>query len=461
MAKLQANSIKHIHPKIQTAILEFITNNKPDYKFYGHFFLYMIIREDKNMPTAGVTVKGTKMYMYYNPKLIDLLTIGEVKWLLCHELKHLLYNHVNRTISGGYDPKKSNIVQDMIINTVIDEDFEAEFNGEPLITPIIGEYKEGDGKDDFKVSIPKLRVPPEYKEERVFELLYKYASDVEEQMEDEEMQGQGQGGDGQGDSDGEGDSDGQGQGNGQSQGGGNGNGDSEELKTMKDMLRNSETGEGFDVHNHGEMGAVEKATIDGYINGIKSMGIDAGHIEGILKKLTVTRKDNLKWIKQQMAQIMGDSPTKSWQRMHRYGIKGAKGDKYVGNEINAILDVSGSMHGLLEPVLSNLYQNNIVVNLVLADTRVTEVYRTTSKKELQNIKISGYGGTDFQPAIDYVAGRKDFIKNNTVILTDGYCPSIDIDKLRGRTLIITTDELVNVIGRGKRVKQIKMERGDL
>ena len=446
---MKSTSIKHIHQKIQTAITELITNNKPDYKFYGHFFLYMIIREDKSIPTAGVTVKGTKMYMVYNPTLIDLLTVAEVKWLLCHELKHLLYNHVNRTISGGYDHKKSNIVQDMIINTVIDEDFDATLDGKPLITPIIGEYK--DPNSDFVVNIPKLRVPPEYKDKRVFELLYQFASDIEEQMEDEEAQGDGQGGEGDGDP-----QSGDGQG-GQGQGG---NGDSEELKTMKDMLRNSETGEGFDVHNHDEMGAVERATVEGHINGIKAMGIDAGHIDGILKKLTVTRKDNLKWIKQQMAQIMGDHPVKSWQRLHRYGIKGAKGTKYKGNEINAILDVSGSMHGLIEPVLSNLYQNNIVINLIEADTRVTGVYKTSSKKELQNIKISGYGGTDFQPAIDYVAQRKDIVKNNTVILTDGYCPSIDVAKLKGRVLIITTDELVEING-GKRVKQIKMNRGDL
>ena len=448
---MKTNSINHIHPKIQTAILEFITNNKPDYKFYGHFFLYMIIREDNSIPTAGVTVKGTKMYMVYNSDLIDLLTLGEVKWLLCHELKHLLYDHVNRTISGGYDHKKSNIVQDMIINTVIDEDFEAVYKGNPLITPIIGDY-EG-VNNNFKVSIPKLRVPPEFTDKRVFELLYKFASDVEEQMENEQGNGQGNG-ESEGDSqDGE---------SGNEQGNGQGNGDSEELATMKDMLRNSETGEGFDVHSNGEMGAVEKATIEGHINGIKAMGVDAGHIEGILKKLTVTKKDNLKWIKQQMAQIMGDTPIKSWSRMHRYGIKGARGDKYVGNEINAILDVSGSMSGLLEPVLSNLYQNNIIINLVLADTRVTEVYKTTSKKELQNIKISGYGGTDFQPAIDYIANRKDIIKNNTVILTDGFCPSINVDKLKGRTLIITTDDMVNISGNNSnKVKQIKMERGDL
>ena len=33
--------LKHIHPKIQQAILEFITNNKPDYKFYGHYFFFV------------------------------------------------------------------------------------------------------------------------------------------------------------------------------------------------------------------------------------------------------------------------------------------------------------------------------------------------------------------------------------------------------------------------------------
>lgn len=440
--------LSHIHPKLQTAIMEFIVNNKPDYKFYGHFFMYMHIIPDENIPTACVTVVGTKMQMRYNPTFVSLLTVPEVKWLLCHELKHLLYDHINRTIDGGYDPKKSNIVQDQIINTVIDEDFDTE-----VVKPIIGQYSNKATGGDFEVNIPKLRVPPEYTDKRVFELLYRFASEVEEQMEQEEQNGGGEGDDQEGD--------GQPQ-SGQGNGKGNGKGDSEELKAMKDMLRNSDTGEGFDVHdNNNKMGAVEKATIEGYINGIKAMGVDAGHIEGILKKLTVTRKDNLKWIKKNLAFVTGDSPKKSWQRMHRYNIKGAKGDKYVGHEINAILDVSGSMHGLLEKVLSNLYQNNIVINLVLADTRVTGFYKTKSKKELQDIKITGYGGTDFQPAIDYVSDRKDLRQNNTVILTDGYCPSIDLEKLKGNTLIITTDELVNFKGISRKVKQVVMDRGDL
>ncbi len=147
-------SIKNIHPKIQNASKEFIVTNKPDYKFYGHFFLYMIIEEDEKCPTAGVTVRGTKMYMKYNPKLIDALTLAQVKWLLCHELKHLLYKHVNRTIGGGYDHKKSNIVQDQIINTVIDENFDP-----TVVDPIIGKVVDPTG--EYEVDIPKLRAQPE------------------------------------------------------------------------------------------------------------------------------------------------------------------------------------------------------------------------------------------------------------------------------------------------------------
>ena len=168
---------RNIHPKLQEAILDLISVSNPDYRFYGHFFMYMNIQPSTQLPTAGVYMKGTRMYMDYSHKFVDSLSLEQTKWLLFHEIKHLLYKHINRTKTSGYDHKKSNIVQDMIINTIIKEDFDGK-----IIHAIKGEI--GEGED--MVKIPELLVPPEYDKEqpdnRMYEPLYRWVSDIEDEM---------------------------------------------------------------------------------------------------------------------------------------------------------------------------------------------------------------------------------------------------------------------------------------
>lgn len=497
--KLEVVDQRHIHPILQEAILDLISASSPNYKFYGQFFMYMNIKANDKLPTAGVYMKGTKMYMDYNHDFVSALTLEQAKWLLFHEIKHLLYKHINRTKTSGYDHKKSNIVQDMIINSIIKEDFDKN-----VVHAIKGDIKVGvddEGKDKI-TKIPELLVPPEYDQaqpnNRMYEPLYRWVSDLEDEMrrngeldqdeegdeegeggqgqgegEGQDGEGEGQGGQGQGEGQGNGnqqgkgkgqgdkqDQNGNGQGDQQGDGDGQGNGDSNELNTLKDMLKNSENGEGFDVHNNDESTDVERETMNGIINGIKARGFDAGHFENMLEKLKVTKKDNLRYIKQQLNAVVGTKPYKSFMREHRYGIEGAKGDVYRSCEINAILDVSGSMGGgLIEKVLANINQNNITINLILADTRVTKVYKVNSKKDLQKVKIVGYGGTELQPAIDYVRSHKEYKKNNTVVLTDGYCDHLDFTGMKGRNLIITCG--TDVVYTGGRTKQIHMEVGDL
>lgn len=422
-------NLKKIHPKLSEAILELLVKRNPDYKFYGQFFLHLNIQPSTRLKTAGVYAKGTKLYMDYNHKFIDNLTIKEVKWLLGHEIKHLLYAHINRTKASGYDHKKSNIVQDMIINSILKEDFSAD-----IMTAISGEY--GEGED--KVTIPKLLVPPEYKGERMYEPLYRWMEKIEDEMKKEDKKGDNPDG---------------------SKGGDNPD-DSEEMKTAKDMLRNSENGEGFDAHSEDEMSDLEKEVVKDVIEGIRARGFSNSTFENVLDKLKVSKKDNLKYIKQEISAVAGTTPHKSFLRANRYGIKGAKGRVYKSCEINAILDVSGSMSGgLIEKALSNINQSNITINLILADTQVNKVYKVTNKQELQKIKIVGYGGTVLQPAVDYIINDNGLKKNNTIILTDGYCDSLDLNGLKGRTLIVTTDVKVKYVG--SRVKQVVMEQGDL
>lgn len=463
-----------INPKISNEIADMITISSPNYRFYGEFYTHVAFKEQEGMGTAGVTAKNLKMWLYYDPKFLDALSPKQTRYLLYHEIAHLLYDHINRTQMGGYDPKKANIAQDCIINSVIEKDFDHN-----TFDQIEGELKNADG--EVIGNYPNLKIPPEYTGDWMFEPFYRWMEEQEDEMRkngeldqnggQEEGDDEGQGGGGQGDSNQGGDQDGEGQGNSGSSsknknggsssnqdGNGGDNGDSKELKTLKDALKNSETGETMDVHMEG-LTDTEREYIEGIINGIKARGTDTGHFEKLLEKLTVTRKDNLRWIKQKISQMVGTKPYATYKRPNRHGIEGKKGRAFASTEINAILDTSGSMGGgLIEKVLSNLYQNDITINVIMADTEIKDIVKTQSKTDLQRLTIKGFGGTELQPAIDYVSKHKQYSKLNTVVLTDGWCDSLDFSGLSGRNLIITCDADVDF--RGGNTKQIKMEKGD-
>lgn len=465
--------LDRINPKISNEIADMITISKPNYRFYGEFYTHVAFKEQEGMGTAGVTAKNLKMWLYYDPKFLNALSPKQTRYLLYHEIAHLLYDHINRTQMGGYDQKKANIAQDCIINSVIEKDFDHK-----TFDQIEGELKNSDGEVIGKY--PNLKIPPEYTGDWMFEPFYRWMEEQEDEMRkngeldqngsQEEGDDEGQGGGGQGESNQDGNQDGEGQGSGgnssknknggseSSNQNGNGDGDSKELKTLKDALKNSETGETMDVHMEG-LSDTEREYIEGIINGIKARGTDTGHFEKLLEKLTVTRKDNLRWIKQKISQMVGTKPYATYKRPNRHGIEGKKGRAFASTEINAILDTSGSMGGgLIEKVLSNLYQNDITINVIMADTEIKDIVKTQSKTDLQRLTVKGFGGTELQPAINYVSKHKQYSKLNTVVLTDGWCDSLDFSGLSGRNLIITCDADVDFCGGN--TKQIKMDKGD-
>jgi predicted metal-dependent peptidase len=133
--------------------------------------------------------------------------------------------------------------------------------------------------------------------------------------------------------------------------------------------------------------------------------------------------------------IFGTVKQKTIVKPNRRQIAGLKGNRKVKTKINCILDTSGSMGGTFERVLSYIYRNDIEVNLIEADTEVKWVQAIKSKRKLETIPIKGLGGTVLQPAIDYVADH--FNEFNTLVLTDGYCDSLDLTRIKGNILLIS------------------------
>ena len=308
--------------------------------------------------------------------------------------------------------------------------------------------------------------------------------------------GKGQG-EGQDKQDGEGKGEGQGQGKpgkGQGQGGGQGEGEScpdcqgngneggkdssgkpsygpygknpskdgEALDTWSkeqifdDMEKNN--GEYMDKHIGDDVPEeMRDAMVKDVMERLAARGLSAGNVETTLNKLRKKRKDYLKEIKRAVSNmIFGTVKQKTIVKPNRRQISGLKGNRKVKTKINCILDTSGSMGGTFEKVLSYVYRNDIEINLIEADTEVKWIENIKNKRKLETMVIKGLGGTILQPAIDLVADQ--FNEFNTVVLTDGYCDSLDLSKIKGRVLLISIGVKVPISRSNGKVKHIMVEK---
>lgn len=201
---------------------------------------------------------------------------------------------------------------------------------------------------------------------------------------------------------------------------------------------------------------LKREIVEGTMSKLKNRGLTSGDVEAILNKLRKTKKDYLKEIKRAMSNhVFGSKKQKTIVRPNRKGISGIKGHKKYKNEINVLLDTSGSMGGEFDKVLSYIFQNDIEINLIQCDAQIQNVIKIKEKKELQKMKILGLGGTVLQPGIDYVSDPKNKLHMyNTVILTDGYTDSLNFSKIKTKTLILSTASKCPVSHDNGRVKQV-------
>lgn len=290
-------------------------------------------------------------------------------------------------------------------------------------------------------------------------------------------QGGGQGGDQESDQDGDGD----GEGNGKCPNCGHEHSNNKSRQGQKDTAGNDRYGKNgrndgecysletifegeereeqntLDAHLGDEVPQEHKREIvEGIMTKLKNRGLQSGDVESIINKLRKTKKDYLKEIKRTMSNhIFGSMKQKTIVRPNRRGIPGLKGNKKYNNEINVLLDTSGSMGGEFEKVLSYIFQNDIKMNLIQCDAQIQQVLKIKEKKELEKMKIRGLGGTTLQPGIDFMSDKKNKIyMYNTVILTDGYTDSLNFKNVKTKTLILSTAEKCPITFDNGRVKQI-------
>lgn len=477
-------SIKNIHEKLMTGIQTMLVDCIIDLPYYGEFNTHLNFKQREDIKTCAVNATAKGFNFFYSSEFLERLTQKEVNFIILHEDFHLLFDHPQRTVTGNYNHKLSNIVQDMIINHIIWEDITHSFVEIP---------KDEQGKN------MALFVPKEYEGKLVFEQLYEWMSEKKDEYDQKKKeqegdgdQQEGEGGEGQGEGQ-EGDGEGQGQGGGQGKPDPNGkgkgkgkpdpNGKGEEEgdggygpygkdpkneggsidthsldKIFEDMENNN--GEYMDQHIESEVSDEVKKSMVGEIKDkLAGRGLMKGDIETTLNKLTKKRKDYLKEIKRSLSnQIFGGNKFKTITKPNRRGIDGVKGRRKIKSKINVGLDTSGSMGGTFEKVLNYVFQNGIEMNFMESDTEVRWVKKLKNKRQLQTIPIVGLGGTCLQPMINHIA--ENFNDVNSVFLSDGYTDSLDFSQIKGKTLIISVGVECPISYDNGRVKQIIIDPTD-
>jgi predicted metal-dependent peptidase len=504
--------IKNIHEKLLSGIQTMLIDTKINLPYYGEFNLHINFHEQDSIGTCAVNVTSKGMNFFYSPKFLEDMSLKEVNFITLHEDFHLLFNHPRRTVTGQYDHKLSNIAQDMIINHVIWEDISHAFveipknkDGKNMALFVPKDYQ---GKLIFEELYEWLKDEKEkWEKEQKKNSQCKSCNGSgkkdqgqgqkqdqkgkgqqpgDGQGEGEKQEGQGDGqqpGDGQGQGEGQG-QDGKGDGQGEScpdcQGTGNEGGqdstgkpsygpygknpskDGESLDTWskEQIFQDMENGSGeyMDKHIGDDVPEeMREAMVKDVMERLAARGLAAGNIEQTLQKLQKKRKDYLKEIKRAVStMIFGTVKQKTIVKPNRRQIAGLKGNRKVKTKINCILDTSGSMGGTFERVLSYIYRNDIEINLIEADTEVKWIENIKNKRKLETMVIKGLGGTILQPAIDLVTDQ--FNEYNTVVLTDGYCDSLDLSKIKGKVLMISIGVKVPISRSNGKVKQIMVEK---
>lgn len=415
--------------KITYSIDMMISDAMLKLQYYGEFCQFVNFKINNGISTCGVSVDLKGMNFHYNEKFIEELEQEEMNFIMIHEIYHLLWDHKSRERRLGYDHELSNIVQDMIINTIIESD-------------IIKRMEEENKREHRNLSfakVPKdkktneiwvLTLPIEYKGKLIYEEMYEWILNEKKKYDEWKSK----------------------------------------CKCSKDKKCNCNKHDGKEKCDCGEcpisdylrkifdrieLGILDfldchlpsdipeeyrRSIIENVKNNLRNRDFESNDILATIGKLNKSKKDYIKDIKIGVSELFGSHKEKSITKRNRRSINGVKGKRKDSYALAVILDVSGSMEGLWEKSLSYVFQNDIVIQLIQIDTKVKSHTTIKNKREMQKIKICGMGGTTISPAIQYVTNNKKLNKLNLLILTDGETDILDFKDFNNKCFILSVNK---------------------
>ena len=190
------------------------------------------------------------------------------------------------------------------------------------------------------------------------------------------------------------------------------------------------------------------------MKGIKARGLMPNEIEALLGSLSKPKKDWMRLIGRLVNNLKGEKVRRTYRKLHRKNDY-AKGKITEKLGINVLVDVSGSMYGDFEKVLSQVNKGGYTINLIQCDTEIKKHEVLSDSKDIKKLKINGGGGTVMQPAFDYVKTHNKLKHFNTIFLTDGYTDTLDLSGL-SKVLVLTTGVECPISVSSKSLKQVKI-----
>ena len=177
-----------------------------------------------------------------------------------------------------------------------------------------------------------------------------------------------------------------------------------------------------DLAQNWQQDELMSAQINETIGGVHSWGSLPGRLVEQIIASTKARIDYRKVLAGFRASIISQARRLTRMRPNRRSGFDAMGSRYDFTTSLIIgVDVSGSIKKEdlqnFYTTINRFFQYGIQqIDVVQFDTQLGEV--TTITKAAENIKITGRGGTDFQPFIDFVAKHPEY--DGAIIYTDGY-----------------------------------------
>jgi len=88
--------------------------------FVHEILLMMDKRPTKAVPTMGVTIKDARITMYYNEDFVMSLSDPELRYIITHEVYHLILHHCTKRASEDIEQARLfNIAADLAVNSLI------------------------------------------------------------------------------------------------------------------------------------------------------------------------------------------------------------------------------------------------------------------------------------------------------------------------------------------------------
>lgn len=361
--------------------------------FWGIFLLGLNKQTTRSIPTMAVAKAGLGIDLLINPDFWDSLSDTEQQAILLHELHHICFGHIFMG-PDFEDHEKFNIACDAEVNC----------------------YIQGLPPDDGHVDVVKLGLPPNQGAKWYYEHL------AGQQIK-AVMPGGQNGGSGQGQEP---------KPNGKTV-----------VKVIDDHTPWRELSRASQSTREIIRDQIEGMLKQAAIQTMKSRGTIPGHLKGLIDDLLKERPRIYDWrahLRRALGTEIDLKLKKTYQRTSKRfpGSPGLRFKKKVSVLIG--IDTSGSVsnQSLSEffSEIHHIYKAGARIHVIECDAAITSEW---DYKGLQNIAITGRGGTNFRPLMDYYrAHQKEYV--TFAIFTDGEAPVDNLDPPHNRVLWVITPD---------------------